>query len=415
MANYLFEQMTDEQAADYSAANDSLFFLTGSPSGLQVEYNAANGLQVESITLNNGTKELTFAANALGGETLTFFSNSADQSTLTFGSNSATGDNVTVSGVAGSTARYYALGGNDTITGSAASDTIDGGNGNDVINGVTGGSTATQSDYLFGGAGADSITGSAANDHIYGNSLTTVQGDADGIDTIDAGAGNDYVNGNAGNDFIFGNDGNDRLYGGAGNDSIIGGDGNDYLQGNKGADTLEGGAGVDELHGGADNDLVLGGADNDLVFGDNGNDTVSGGEGFDKLTGGAGNDTFWFLAGDAGIDNIKTVAGSGVTDQILDYVDGTDKIATTGGFTTVLHGDAGVTVSTVSSAYTYAQSLIDSDLATNAAHHDVAAITVGSDTYLFYNDSGASEINSVIKVVGVVDTVFALNDFTVAA
>jgi len=412
MANFLFEQMTNADAASYDGADDELFFLTGSPASVQVTYAAANGLQTDSLTLTSGAVSHTFSADGLGGETLHFFSNSSDQSTLALGFNDAV-DTVTVSGVAGSSARYYGLGGNDVITGSNANDAIYGGEGNDTItagaHGTTANALATEADYFNGGNGADSITGSVGNDHIYGNTVGGAAGSNDLGDTINAGDGNDYVNGNAGADSILGGNGNDHLFGGADNDTINGGLGVDDIQGNKGLDNLSGGDGNDVIHGGADNDALLGNADNDQLFGDKGDDNVTGGAGYDQLTGGAGNDTFTFAAGDANITNFTTAAtaaGHGLTDSILDFTHGSDHVnfGFTGIAATVLYQAAGVSFTTSDAALTYAQGLINADATANPSHvHDVAAITVGTDTYLFYNDTAAGSSNTIdasIKLVG---------------
>jgi Ca2+-binding RTX toxin-like protein len=268
----------------------------------------------------------------------------------------------------------------------------------------------------MGGAGADTIVGGDGNDHIYGNLFSSTAGAADGNDIIHAGNGNDYVNGNAGDDSISGGLGNDKLYGGAGNDVIDGEDGNDYLQGNKGSDVLFGGNGNDTLHGGADHDFWLaGGAGNDQVFGDLGDDSVSGGAGYDTMWGGDGNDVFFIsTAGDASNANLLTAATAAnhdLTDVIADFTSGSDHIYL--GFTvnTVLHQQTGVTFTSVDAAQTYAEQLLDAHTGTG----EVAAITVGSDTYLFYTDTGvdttgvdaAHSINAAIKVAGVAGSVFA--------
>ncbi len=416
MANYLFEQMTDAQAAAYNHASDDLFFLTGSPASIGVTVNPPGVFSTASLTLTNGSVTHTFGANALAGESLTFFGgNSSD--TLSFGHNDGSNadDIATVPGVAGAGARHYALGGDDSITGSLASDTIYGGEGDDTING---GSSGNQADFLLGGNGADSLVGGTGNDHIYGNSNTTIQGTVDGNDTISAGNGSDYVNGNGGNDIIDGGNGSDVLYGGNGADSINGGDGNgnDYLQGNKGDDTLLGGDGNDTLRGGADNDSLTGGNNDDHLIGDAGNDTIVGGTGYDDLTGGIGADVFRFAAGDASNGTVGTAhvsdANHDVTDFINDYAHGTDTIdlVFTVATTDVLHTAAGVSFSAggVDAAQDYAQQLLDAHTGTT----DIAAITVGTDTYLFFNGAGTgATIDSAIKLVGVADAAITSADF----
>jgi serralysin len=372
----------------------------------------------ESITLTSGDQSLTFAADPL--------SYASTHGNLVF----INGDELVVGTAAGQAltladagvghhSAVYGFAGNDTISGtSAANDTLYGGDGNDVITGSSSHTDAsgnfTESDYYMGGAGADSITGGDGNDHIYGNLLSSTAGAADGNDTIDAGLGNDYVNGNAGNDSIFGNDGNDRLYGGAGDDTIGGGNGNDYLQGNKGNDLLQGFTGDDTIHGGQGDDTVRGISGNDHVFGDAGDDTITGDAGYDTLTGGAGNDIFLFFQGDAPNTNVAdtTSTVAGLTDVITDFTTGEDHIslAVSSGppgwaVNQVYHQQAGVTFTSAAAAQVYAEQLMDAGTATG----EVAAIQVGNDTYLFYNDTNhdvtgadaAHSINSAIKLLGV--------------
>ena len=426
MANYFFETMSESDASNF-ASDDRLFFLAGSPSSVTVTHNDATGglhPTAESITITSGAVSHTFAVGAIATASQADPSNvifvSAGNDALVVDSNTGTAIDLTNSDIGDSSDHsvLYAFGGNDTIDGGNHSDWIDGGAGNDVITGLNDGSDdalASKQDVLQGGAGADSITGDVGNDHIYGNTQTTTQGAADAGDSIVAGAGNDYVNGNAGADTIFGDAGNDRLYGGADADTIHGGADNDYLQGNKGADSLLGDAGNDSIHGGADNDVLAGGADNDQLWGDLGADTVAGGTGFDWLTGGAGNDVFSFAGGDATNANVSTAptaADHGLTDVIADFADASDKIAL--GFTVaaVLHDTTGTVATTVEGAQAIAQGLLTAHAGGGL---DVAAVTVGSDTYLFFDGDGANTtIDSVIKVLGVTDSAFNVgtnNDF----
>jgi serralysin len=411
MANYLFEQMTDAQALAYVPEDDSLFFLTGSPSTLGVTYNPAAGLSNASITLTMGSVSHTFVAAALAGESFTFFSQTSDQGTVQIGFDTAETD--TVDGVEGAGSRYYALGGNDSITGSEASDTIWGGTGNDTI--VSASAPAdddgnvNDADYLNGGAGSDSIFGSDGNEHIWGNESTSVAGSADGADYIDAGAGKDYVNGNAGNDIIYGGDDNDRLYGGAGDDSVDGGDGLDYIQGNKGDDYLLGFDGDDTIRGGADDDFLNGGADNDVLMGDAGDDFLVGGDGYDVLTGGAGEDVFAFSyngPNESSIDGIP----DGETDVITDFTQGDDIIAL--GFTVDAILLNPTVVNDLQTAFFAANGLLST---TDSDGPEVAAIQVGADTYLFYDaDGGTGNADSVIKLTGITAADLETDDFDYA-
>lgn len=84
-----------------------------------------------------------------------------------------------------------ALGGDDTVYGSAYVDFLDGGSGNDTLYGNNG------DDALLGQAGSDKLYGGNGADALWGGSSDL------GADTLDGGAGND------------------RLYGGKGNDTYI--------------------------------------------------------------------------------------------------------------------------------------------------------------------------------------------------
>jgi serralysin len=309
----------------------------------------------------------------------------------------------------------HAMGGNDFLLAGPGTDTLDGGDGNDRIVGSSGtqdqNGALIESDLYMGGAGADTIFGGVGNDHIYGNELTAVAGSVDGADSLFGGGGNDYVQGNAGADIIDGGDGNDRLYGGADADSILGGAGNDYLQGNKGNDTLSGGDGIDIVHGGADDDQLSGDAGNDQLSGDAGNDTLTGGDGnddltggagFDRLTGGTGSDRFLFAAHDAAFTQTGVTAWT--TDEITDFTDGADMIGLGFHPALVVQSSAGSLV--------LAASVAEQLLQVHAGQADVAAVSVGSDTYLFYDASGVGgTIDSAIKVDGIHATAFTAADF----
>ena len=269
--------------------------------------------------------------------------------------------------------------GNDSIRGSSDDDVLDGRAGHDII---------------MGGAGADTIIGGDGNNHLYGQSPN---GGTDGADSITGGSGMDYIQGNAGNDTLDGGAGPDRINGGANDDLIFGGAGNDAINGNLGNDTIDAGDGNDVARGGKDNDSISGGAGNDTLSGDLGNDTLIGGAGNDVLTGGDGADVFKF----AGSDAHYTGAG---TDVITDYTDGTDKIALGFSVTAVL---TGTNPATLSDAVTYAQQLFDG----HAGNGEVAALHVGSDTYLFFAGNGGATVDSVIDVKAAAASSFDTTDF----
>jgi len=271
------------------------------------------------------------------------------------------------------------FGGNDSIIGSNDDDWLDGRAGHDVI---------------MGGGGGDVIIGGDGNDHLYGQSPN---GGADSADSITGGTGMDYIQGNAGNDTLDGGDGPDRINGGANDDLISGGLGNDAINGNLGNDTIDAGDGNDVARGGKDNDRISGGAGNDSLSGDLGNDTLIGGAGNDTMTGGDGADVFRFATNDA------HYAGAG-TDVVIDYADGTDKIALGFAVSAVLTGNNPVNLS---DAVTYAQQLFDG----HGGNGEVAALHVGSDTYLFFAGNGGATVDSIIDVKAATVAAFDSTDF----
>jgi len=260
--------------------------------------------------------------------------------------------------------------GNDTVTGSDQGDVLRGGAGHDI---------------LYGLSGQDTLDGESGNDHIYGQSAS---GGADGADGISGGDGADYIQGNAGNDTLDGGAGSDRVNGGADDDTILGGPGNDTVNGNLGADTISGGTGNDNLRGGQGDDAISGGDGDDVIAGD---------KGIDSLTGGAGNDVFRFDAGSAAISGTAT-------DRITDYVHGADHIALDFRPAVVLDGGS---QASLASAQTDAQALFDG----HAGNHEVAAVQVGSDTYLFWGDGGGDAVNNALLLQGVTSSDIGTADF----
>jgi len=424
MTTYTFENISASDAATF-LSTDNLVFTSATLSTLSVvDTPATSGTLTtnEAITLTAAGHSVTFGAATLSAASTAGNLIFLNGDTLILGSGAADTAGVP-GGTAGHALAYYGFGGADNLSftgGSSANDTVYGGDGNDTIVGssshVDAAGHYTETDYLMGGLGADTITGGDGNDHIYGNVMVGAAGLPDLGDSINAGLGNDYVNGNAGEDTINGGNGNDFLYGGADNDSIDGGNGNDYLQGNKGEDNLIGNAGNDLLHGGADNDTLSGGDGNDQLFGDKGNDslvgglgadTLHGGTGYDTLFGDAGNDVFAFSNGEASHANVisaVSAADHGLTDAITDFTNGADKISL--GFTVsaVIHGAAGVTFADSTAAENYAQGLLNASTGTHGT--EVAAITVGANTFLFYDDTHTSAtVNSAIQVNGA-DSIF---------
>jgi Ca2+-binding RTX toxin-like protein len=280
------------------------------------------------------------------------------------------GNDTLVATVQGGT--LDALAGNDVITAGSGNDTIIGSDGNDKIIGSSGSTDSSgkliEKDYYQGGDGSDTIVGGDGNDAIWGNLPGSSTG-PDGGDSVDGGAGNDSIHGNLGADTIDGGNGNDVIYGDNDNDSIVGGSGSDNLQGGAANDTLAGGIG---------DDTVSGGSNNDVVTGDDGNDLLLGGSGRDVITGGAGADIFSFRMNEA---TFATSGGSAyLTDEVTDFVSGTDHISLSFHPVQVLQG----TASSVEAAVSWAAQALQG----HAGVADVAAVSVGTDAYLFYDDSG---------------------------
>lgn len=274
----------------------------------------------------------------------------------------------------------------DLIVGNTLANVLVGRAGNDALYGEEGADSLSGDDghdNLFGGSGADTLSGGAGNDHLYGQSAN---GGTDSPDVLNGGDGSDYLQGNAGNDTLDGGDGSDRVNGGGNDDSIFGSVGNDTVNGNLGNDTIDGGA---------DNDSLRGGQGNDSIAGSSGNDVISGDLGTDTLSGGSGVDLFQF-----------TGAGStsAAPDRITDFTDGQDRISIGLVPATVLTGGAQVSLSAAS---TFAQQLFNG----NAGTSEVAAIAVGSDTYVFYSSNGGSTVDSAIQLVGVSPSIVTTSDF----
>jgi len=264
------------------------------------------------------------------------------------------------------------LAGNDSVLGGASGDYIEGFGGHDFLNGL---------------GGADTLMGGDGNDHLYGSAQTALPGAADGADSLFGGDGADYLQGNRGADTLDGGNGSDRIYGGADNDSILGGAGNDSANGNLGNDVIKGEDGNDFLRGGQGDDNLDGGTGDDILSGDKGVDT---------MWGDAGVDTFRFADGDAAISGNST-------DVIMDFQHGTDHLELGFAPAALLAG----TATTLAAAQTAAQALLDG----HAGDHEVAAVQVGTDTYLLWNGAGAAIVDSAVQLHGVTATTLALTDF----
>lgn len=392
------------------------------------------GIDADALTAGPVMFDLAAGTGSLGATTFSLHGFESVVVPVSGAMSTVLGDNLAntlqVSGI------VDGRGGDDTISGNALGDSLNGGDGNDIIDGygyndvLNGGAG---DDQLSGGDGTNIINGGDGNDYIwaaadyqygltsfldsfyrvfhgglvggyYGSTVydETLNGGAgaDHIyggyrDLIDAGDDSDYVNGMQGADTIHGGSGQDRLFGGADADTISGDADPDHINGNKGDDTLDGGDGNDFVRGGQDDDFVAGGTGDDTLMGDLGNDTIQGGTGLDRLTGGDGNDLFLFgTSGALGIPDATYTGTAARIDDITDFHAGQDRIAL--GFVPLAVLTGG-TQATVAAAEAAAQALLNN----HAGDHEVAAISIGSDTYLFFSATGANAIDSAIRLDGV--------------
>ena len=190
---------------------------------------------------------------------------------------------------------------------------------------------------IFDSSGDDTLdlSGDAHNDLISlkAGSFSNVMGLTNNL-SIAYSALIENATGGSGDDTIIGNAANNKLLGGAGNDIITGGAGADYMDGGTGINTLNYAtsvAGVNvnlsahtanggdatgdtffnfqNLVGSATgNNTLIGDAAANALLGGAGNDFLRGLGGNDKLTGGAGIDTFVFISGDSGLDEVTDFA-----------------------------------------------------------------------------------------------------------
>jgi Ca2+-binding RTX toxin-like protein len=231
------------------------------------------------------------------------------------------------------TVTFQAMGGNDTMAGSAAVEAFDGAAGRDCVtySDATAGLradlqvAATNTGFAAGDSysGIEDLQGSNHADLLYGNA---------GANALWGGVGNDILSGRDGLDSLYGGDGNDVLFGGVGADRLDGGAGvrdraqyNDATAGlradlqspitNSGEAAGDAFVGIEDLQGGNYADALLGDVGANMLWGAEGNDSLCGRAGNDSLYGGSGND---ILLGGAGIDLIN--GGSGTRDR-LQYTD----------------------------------------------------------------------------------------------
>ena len=449
MAGYVFENMSQQDAAAFSA-NDTLTFNTAGSTANQVRVDPYSNTSSGS---GNGGITLTYGQNADGSaHSLTFSNAIATASTTTTTTSTTTngGTPVTTTSthILFSDSSHLEIGQNgtgDTLNpiDNTNSHTVYGLGGNDTI--AFAGVGAGVSEYLNGGFGADTINGGNANNHIYGNSEFTQRGAtdpgssnvADGDDTITVLGGTNYINGNAGADTITAgtnattgaqaapaSNGFNHIFGGADDDVInIAGAGHNAVNGNTGNDTItDTGTGDNTLRGGSGNDTITGGSGHSVLMGDVGNDyiivhgnageNVSGGSSntattahIDVISGGDGGDTFDFSAAGAG----QAVKFGQVTyyQEVTDFTHGVDKMilpasgANPDGNTGAVVGTSNTIFASVHDAEAYANTVLNGDGVAGATP-TVEALSVGSssNTYLMYLDTASTQPTGTNEVAG---------------
>ena len=204
----------------------------------------------------------------------------------------AGGDNLVLGGV-----------GNDTITTGAGADRVFGDNGqlnylNGILNRIettdqseaTGGIDTIEAgdgdNMVFGGTHGDDIDSGIGNSILMGdNGFVQLNNAGDQrvqvVSELSTLGGDDDINARGGNNLAFGSVGDDRIETGAGDDVIFGDNGvADYINGLADhyytTDTTMDTSGDDDLTGGAGDDLIFGGLGNELIHGDAGNDSIVG-------------------------------------------------------------------------------------------------------------------------------------------
>lgn len=213
-----------------------------------------------------------------------------------------------------------ALGGNDTLNGSAFDDVLDGGTGADTMIGGAG-------DDLYSVDNSGDVVQESAGggtDTVHSSITFTLPAQVEvltlsGIANINAAgnAGDNMLTGNSGNNILDGGSGNDTLQGGAGDDTyVLDSIGDSVLENeSEGHDTVRTGISY-TLNANVEDLLLLGTADlngtgNDdqnQITGNAGANVLDGGFGADTLIGGAGDDTYYVDRPD---DVVTELAGEG--------------------------------------------------------------------------------------------------------
>ena len=277
----------------------------------------------------------------------------------------------------------------DSLTGSTADEIFQTGSGNDTIVGAGG------DDRVMSGDGDDTITSTGGDDQIKAGAGNDSISTGDGDDIIDAESGNDTVNAGLGADLVKGGDGDDTLNGEAGDDQLLGGRGVDNLNGGSGADTLLGGAGNDILDGSTGGDILKGGAGDDQITYDATDSVIDGGLGSaDTLT----------VSGAAETVDLTTLSSTLITGiEIIDLtgtgnnsfnLDSSQLLARSSSATMRIDGNAGDTVTTSDSGWSYGIS-----------------VSINGNSYQEYHkDSVTLQVAAAVEKSGVQSSMFRLSE-----
>ncbi|MBC7907805.1 MAG: tandem-95 repeat protein, partial [Rhodospirillaceae bacterium] len=303
--HYLVDLDISGGSTDTDGSETVTFSIGGVPDGVTLAYTDAAGVD-HVLTGEGGTFSLT--SDQLNGlHMIVPDDGSVTDFDLSVSSIAADG-----SSTASTSATLHVdlpelqAGAGDILNGGAGNDTVYGSEGNDIITGGAG------ADVLNGGAGNDSFAMGNGDDGTWGSGWS-----AHNVgDTHTAGT-NQYVSVTSANqldDTIIGGEGQDTLQGSSGNDAI-------FLDGNDGTARLQG---IEVINAGAGNDVVDltsnnfdygnvtidGGSGSDVLWASSGDDTLIGGSGADNLDGGAGTDTADFSGSSSGV-NVYLGAGDG--------------------------------------------------------------------------------------------------------
>lgn len=363
--------LTGLDGADSMSGGDGNDTLDGGAGNDEMAGGAGNDIYYVGSLLDKVSEEISAGTDLIFARVTYSLGQYLENLTLLGTARGGTGnalDNVVIGNSVGN--ELAGGGGNDWLDGGAEADNLIGGDGHDA---------------LLGGDGADSLAGGNGNDHLFGQSSN---GGLDGADSLNGGDGSDYLQGNAGNDTLDGAEGSDRINGGADADIIRGGDGNDTANGNLGNDTLDGANGNDSLRGGRGDDSISGGAGNDILSGDVGADTLNGGAGID----------FFLFAGNASLHNGQTA------DIVTDFEDAIDRLSVGYAVDALMIGSP---QSSFADAAARAQQLFDE----HAGGNEVAAITVGGNSYIFFSSNNGAAADSAIKIMALDATAFSTADF----